>query len=66
LLYALLTLYRVLRPFEISFVQAFGRELHDARAWCNTYRRTGEVGDLNQAWDLYYTVFRKIARQLPS
>ncbi|KAF8421355.1 armadillo-type protein [Terfezia claveryi] len=51
---------------EISFHQAFGRDLHDARDWCNTYRRTGEVGDLNQAWDLYYQVFRKIAKQLPS
>jgi serine/threonine-protein kinase mTOR len=31
-----------------------------------TYRNSGEIGDLNQAWDLYYQVFRKIARQLPS
>ncbi|KAF8468992.1 armadillo-type protein [Kalaharituber pfeilii] len=51
---------------EISFHQAFGRDLHDARDWCNTYKRTGEIGDLNQAWDLYYQVFRKIAKQLPS
>ncbi|KAI9820202.1 MAG: phosphatidylinositol kinase- protein kinase tor1 [Pycnora praestabilis] len=50
---------------EISFCQAFGRDLQEARDWCGTYRRTGEVGDLNQAWDLYYQVFRKIARQLP-
>jgi len=27
--------------------------------------KTHEVGDLNQAWDLYYSVFRRIARQLP-
>ncbi|KAK6543250.1 phosphatidylinositol kinase- protein kinase tor1, variant 2 [Orbilia ellipsospora] len=50
---------------EISFHQAFGRDLHDARDWCNTFRRTGDVGDLNQAWDLYYQVFRKITKQLP-
>lgn len=50
---------------EISFHQAFGRDLHDARDWCNTFRRTGDVGDLNQAWDLYYQVFRKISKQLP-
>ena len=30
-----------------------------------TYRSTHEVGDLNQAWDLYYSVFRRIAKQLP-
>ncbi|KAF2500193.1 ARM repeat-containing protein [Lophium mytilinum] len=51
---------------EISFIQSFGRELQEARDWCNTFRTSGEVGDLNQAWDLYYQVFRKIARQLPS
>lgn len=50
---------------EISFNQAFGRDLIEARQWCNTYRTTNEVGDLNQAWDLYYSVFRRIARQLP-
>lgn len=51
---------------EISFIQSFGRELSEARDWCNTYKNTNEVGDLNQAWDLYYQVFKKIARQLPS
>ncbi|KAI9837156.1 MAG: phosphatidylinositol kinase- protein kinase tor1 [Sclerophora amabilis] len=50
---------------EISFHQAFGRDLQDARDWCATYRRSGEPGDLNSAWDLYYQVFRRIARQLP-
>ncbi|KAF2843628.1 phosphatidylinositol 3-kinase tor2 [Patellaria atrata CBS 101060] len=51
---------------EISFIQGFGRELQEARDWCQTFRNSGEVGDINQAWDLYYQVFRKIARQLPS
>ena len=50
---------------EISFIQSFGRDLHEARSWCQSYRKTGEIGDINQAWDLYYQVFRKIARQLP-
>lgn len=50
---------------EISFVQAFGRDLHEARHWTRTYRNTQEIGDLNQAWDLYYSVFKRIARQLP-
>ena len=51
---------------EISFIQSFGRELQEARDWCQTYKNSTEIGDLNQAWDLYYQVFRKIARQLPS
>ena len=50
---------------EVSFAQAFGHDLAEARHFCNIYRQTNEVGDLNQAWDLYYAVFRKIARQLP-
>ncbi|KAF1814810.1 TOR1 phosphatidylinositol 3-kinase [Eremomyces bilateralis CBS 781.70] len=51
---------------EISFIQSFGRELGEARDWCNTFKQTREEGDINQAWDLYYQVFRKIARQLPT
>lgn len=50
---------------EVSFAQAFGHDLAEARHFCNVYRQTQEIGDLNQAWDLYYAVFRKIARQLP-
>ncbi|KAK2747845.1 phosphatidylinositol kinase- protein kinase tor1 [Onygenales sp. PD_40] len=50
---------------EVSFSQAFGRDLAEAKHFCLLYRESGVVGDLNQAWDLYYTVFRKIARQLP-
>ena len=50
---------------EVSFAQTFGRDLQEAREWCYTYRQSGDVGDINQAWDLYYQVFRRISRQLP-
>lgn len=50
---------------EISFIQSFGRDLAEARDWCEAYKTTHELGDLNQAWDLYYGVFKRIARQLP-
>jgi len=50
---------------EISFAQAFGRDLADAREWCRNYRQTGDLADIGQAWDLYYAVFRRISRQLP-
>jgi FKBP12-rapamycin complex-associated protein len=50
---------------EISFIQSFGRDLSEARDWCEAYKTTKEIGDLNQAWDLYYGVFKRIARQLP-
>ncbi|KAI9341262.1 armadillo-type protein [Zopfochytrium polystomum] len=50
---------------EISFNQAFGRDLQEAHDWCKKFRRTQNVNDLNQAWDLYYHVFRRINKQLP-
>lgn len=50
---------------ETSFHQAYGRDLIEALEWCNRYKISGNVRDLNQAWDLYYHVFRRISRQLP-
>lgn len=51
---------------EISFVQAYGRELQEANEWCQKYRETGREEELNQAWDLYYHVFKRINKQLPT
>ncbi|HLD77558.1 MAG TPA: hypothetical protein VJB16_00880, partial [archaeon] len=50
---------------EISFIQAFGRDLQEAQQWCAKYKAGGKAADLNQAWDLYYHVFRRINKQLP-
>ncbi|XP_063386567.1 serine/threonine-protein kinase mTOR [Cydia fagiglandana] len=50
---------------EVSFTQAYGRDLNEAQEWCNRFKETNAVRDLNQAWDLYYHVFRRISRQLP-
>jgi len=41
---------------EVSFNQAFGRDLSEALDWCKKFKRTQNVTDLNQAWDLYYHV----------
>eukprot|EP00891_Asterochloris_glomerata_P006787 jgi/Astpho2/6787/fgenesh1_pm.00103_%23_6_t len=51
---------------EIAFVQAYGRELAEAAEWCNKYRVSRKESDLHQAWDLYYHVFKRINKQLPS
>ncbi|KAJ6794172.1 serine/threonine-protein kinase TOR [Iris pallida] len=51
---------------EIAFIQAYGRELLEARECCLEYRRTGRDAELTQAWDFYYHVFRRIDKQLPS
>uniref|UniRef100_A0AAU7B991 Serine/threonine-protein kinase TOR n=1 Tax=Pyrrhocoris apterus TaxID=37000 RepID=A0AAU7B991_PYRAP len=50
---------------ETSFNQAYGADLGEAMEWCHRYKLSGNVRDLNQAWDLYYHVFRRITRQLP-
>ena len=50
---------------ETSFTQAYGRDLMEAQEWCHRHKISGNVRDLNQAWDLYYHVFRRISRQLP-
>ena len=41
---------------EVSFEQSYGRELKEAHEWCKRYHKSGNVKDLNQAWDLYYKV----------
>ncbi|GAM16986.1 hypothetical protein SAMD00019534_001610 [Acytostelium subglobosum LB1] len=50
---------------ETSFIHAFGRDLQEALEWSKKYERSRKEGDLNQAWDLYYQVFRRIYKQLP-
>jgi FKBP12-rapamycin complex-associated protein len=49
---------------EIAFQQAFGRDLSEAHEWLQRYKWSKSKSDLNQAWDLYYHVFRRISRQL--
>ncbi|CAL9083464.1 unnamed protein product [Musa textilis] len=51
---------------ETAFIQAYGRELQEARDCCLKYKNTGKDAELTQAWDLYYHVFRRIDKQLPS
>ena len=41
---------------EISFVQAYGRDLHEAREACRAYTTYGETAMLDRAWDIYYGV----------
>ncbi|RKP06910.1 kinase-like domain-containing protein, partial [Thamnocephalis sphaerospora] len=50
---------------EISFNQAFGRDLQEAHELCHRYQQTFDGKNLNEAWELYYQVFRRITKQLP-
>ncbi|KAL0486429.1 phosphatidylinositol kinase-related protein kinase TOR [Acrasis kona] len=49
---------------EVGFQQAFGRDLQEALEWCKKFKESGKESDMNQAWDLYYYVFRRISKQL--
>lgn len=46
--------------------QAYGRELDEAYEWCLKYKQSRKEAELHQAWDLYYHVFKRINKQLPS
>ncbi len=41
---------------ETSFIQAFGRELQEAREATRRYQKYGEIKDLDNAWDIYFAV----------
>lgn len=50
---------------EISFQNAYGRDLKMAHKWIKKYQSSGDVSNINQAWDIYYSIFRKISKLLP-
>jgi hypothetical protein len=51
---------------ETSFYQAFWREICDANKYLQEFKKNGKEADINQAWDLFYHVFRRINKQLPT
>lgn len=50
---------------EISFQNHFGRDLGNAYSFVTKYKVSHDVSNLNQAWDIYYNVFRKISKLVP-
>lgn len=50
---------------EISFQNHFGRDLGNAYRWVAKYKESKDLSNLNQAWDIYYNVFRKISKLVP-
>lgn len=51
---------------EVAFMQNYGRDLEEGHEWTLRYEKTKNESDLNQAWDLYCTVYRKINKGLNS
>lgn len=46
---------------EISFYQGYASDLQEAFSWLKLYMRTERAADINQAWDIYYAIFRHIS-----
>eukprot|EP01060_Flectonema_neradi_P016029 TRINITY_DN2262_c0_g1_i4.p1 TRINITY_DN2262_c0_g1~~TRINITY_DN2262_c0_g1_i4.p1 ORF type:complete len:1570 (+),score=316.21 TRINITY_DN2262_c0_g1_i4:4060-8769(+) len=49
---------------EKLFSSTFAMDLSDARVATNAWKRSKHNNDMTQAWDLYYTVFKRLKRQL--
>eukprot|EP01059_Diplonema_ambulator_P003629 TRINITY_DN13342_c0_g1_i3.p1 TRINITY_DN13342_c0_g1~~TRINITY_DN13342_c0_g1_i3.p1 ORF type:complete len:2822 (+),score=973.50 TRINITY_DN13342_c0_g1_i3:85-8550(+) len=49
---------------ERHFLHTFGRDLRDAKAATDEWKVSKRNNDMTQAWDLYYTVFKRLRRQL--
>ena len=49
---------------EIAFEQNFGRDLNLAYEWCKRFQKTKNLPDINQAWDIFSTIFRRIAKMM--
>jgi len=50
---------------EVSFVESYGRDLHEAHDFCRRYQQTRNKADIDEAWFLYTQVYRKLNNQLP-
>lgn len=46
---------------EIAFYQGYASDLLDACNWMQRYIETENVADINLAWDIYYSIFRRIS-----
>jgi len=49
---------------EVHFTQTYGRDLADARDYGRRFRVMGARTDLQQAWDIYYEIFKRISKSL--
>lgn len=48
---------------EIAFYQGYASDLTEAETWTQRYLITKSTADINQAWDIYLSVFRRISQK---
>lgn len=46
---------------EIAFYQGYMSDLQEAFSWMQRFNETGNIADINLAWDIYYSIFRRIS-----
>lgn len=51
---------------DISFRQAYGRQLAEAKMWLDHFMLSRKILDLHQAWEVYQVIFKKIKAQIKS
>jgi len=49
---------------EIAFFQGYASDLQEAEQWSKRYQLTKSNSDINQAWDIYLGVFRRISAKI--
>ncbi|CAB3408784.1 unnamed protein product [Caenorhabditis bovis] len=49
---------------EQSFTQTYLADLKEAARYCMAFERSGNVKDLNQSWEIYCQVFKRLRDQL--
>jgi FKBP12-rapamycin complex-associated protein len=49
---------------EIAFIQAYGRELKQAHAHITEYKKTNDVAHLQQGWQIYQEVHKRLGAQV--
>lgn len=49
---------------EVAFYQGYASDLQEAYSWMKLYMRTERMTDINQAWDIYYSIFRRISTKI--
>nr|ODN92931.1 atypical/PIKK/FRAP protein kinase [Cryptococcus depauperatus CBS 7855] len=49
---------------ETSFIQSFGHDLRIAKEHLKRYRISQDGTEIQQAWDVYYSVFQRLGKQL--
>lgn len=49
---------------ENGFMQAYGRDLNEAKEFCRRFRQSRNNKEIDMAWEKYYAVFKRITKQL--